>query len=604
LWLYVLHPVRLQPENSHFLPARYFRAARNPVAWTCAQSLARRNPRKFPLFPEFPIRLSFLHVRQRGQIACAERSYSDTHQPFFAMTAPRSTTASTSPKPRRRSAARLAMMFLALVCLSLVSVETWNSYSSRKTDLIEANTSTVNMARALSDHAEASIDLVDTILSGVVERFHAGELRDDRARFHDVLASTTRRTPSLQGLFLYDAEGRWLLNSLPGTSPALNNADREYFTYHRTHADRAPHVGNPVRSRSSGVWVLPVSRRLDNPDGSFAGVALATIKIDFFRQFYDSFDIGEKGTIFLAADNGVNIVRRPFTEASIGADFSRGPVFTLWKQLAQPTGSAILVARIDQVERLYTYRHLRRYPLLIAVALSKQEVLAQWRTSTIVSAAGTLVLLAALLSLGGRMIRQMMQTGRLQRELRDAKSALEANNEALQLLALSDGLTGLANRRHFDQCLDAEFKRAMRDGSPLGLVMFDVDYFKKFNDHHGHVEGDAALQMVSRAMQAGLRRPGDVAARYGGEEFAMLLPDTDLDGALAVAESIRVAIAMARFPHGASPFRILSVSAGVHSLIPRHGQNAHALVAAADRGLYQAKAEGRNGVCAEPVEAE
>jgi diguanylate cyclase (GGDEF)-like protein len=497
------------------------------------------------------------------------------------------------------------MMFLALVCLSLATVEGWSSYSSRNTYLNEANTSTVNMARALSDHAAASIDLVDTILADVVERFQAGELRDDRPRYHGFLASMTGRTPSLQGLFLYDADGRWLLNSLPGkTSPVLNNADREYFIYHRTHADHLPHVGDPVRSRSSGAWVLPVSRRLDNPDGSFAGVALATVKIDFFRQFYESFDIGKEGTIFLAADNGAYVVRRPFAETDIGVDISGGPVFKLWKQLGVSTGSAILVARIDHVERLYTYRHLRRYPLLIAVGLSKQEVLGHWRTSTIISATGTLVLLAALLWLGARMIREMMHTSRLQGELRHAKTALEANNEALQLLALSDGLTGLANRRHFDQRLSAEFKRAIRDGSPLALVMFDVDYFKKFNDHHGHVEGDAALQMVSRAMLAGQRRPGDVAARYGGEEFAMLLPDTDLDGALAVAESIRAAIASARFPHDASPFRILTVSAGVHALIPRPGQKGHVLVAAADRGLYQAKAEGRNGVCAEPVEAE
>jgi diguanylate cyclase (GGDEF)-like protein len=494
------------------------------------------------------------------------------------------------------------MMFLALVCLSLAAVASWSGYSSRHTYLSSANTSTVNMARALSDHAEASIDLVDTILSGVTERFHAGELGTDRQRLHGFLISMTQRTPSLQGLFLYDAEGRWLLNSLPETSPLLNNADREYFIYHRTHPGQAPHVGNPVRSRSSGVWVLPVSRRLDNPDGSFAGVALATVRIDYFKQFYESFDIGNKGTIFLAADNGAYVVRRPFRETDIGVDISGGPVFTLWKQLGTSTGSATLVARIDKVERLYTYRHLRRYPLLISVALSKQAVLARWRTNTIVSAAGTGVLVAALLGLGVRMIREMMQTGRLQQELRDAQTALEANNAALQLLALSDGLTGLANRRHFDERLDTEFKRAMRDGSPLALAMFDVDYFKKFNDRHGHVEGDVALQAVSTAMLAGQRRPGDVAARFGGEEFALLLPDTDLDGALAVAESIRAAIAAIKFPHGASPFRILTVSAGVHALTPQRGQNVHALVEAADRGLYQAKAEGRNGVCAEPVE--
>jgi diguanylate cyclase (GGDEF)-like protein len=134
--------------------------------------------------------------------------------------------------------------------------------------------------------------------------------------------------------------------------------------------------------------------------------------------------------------------------------------------------------------------------------------------------------------------------------------------------------------------------------------MIDVDYFKRFNDHHGHVAGDACLQMVSKAVQAGPHRPGDIAARFGGEEFTILLPDTDLNGAFAVAESVRAAIAAMKFPHGASPFHIVTISAGVHSFIPRRGQPPRSLVEAADRGLYQAKAAGRNRVCAaEPAGA-
>ena len=507
------------------------------------------------------------------------------------------------PTLRRRSVTRLTVLLLVLVCLSLLAVEGWSSYSSRKTDLDQAKTNTINMARALSDHAEASIDLADTILSGLVEQFQQGELTKEPERLHAYLVGMVYRTQSLQGLFLFGADGRGLLNSLAQTSAAINYADREYFVYHRTHTDKSAHVGNPVRSRTSDVWVLPISRRLEHADGSFAGVALATIKIDFFRSFYNSFRIGEQGAIFLANDNGQYVVRRPFNEKLIGTDISGGPVFKLWKEQGE-TGSAMLVARVDNVERLYTYRHLRAYPLLVAVALSKDEVLARWRTSTIVGGAATLVLLGALLFLGARILRQMIERDKLQGELRHAKTALEANNAALQLLALSDGLTGLANRRHFDQRLEAEFKRAMRDQTPLGLIMFDVDYFKKFNDHHGHVEGDGALQLVGKAVQAGQRRGGDTAARFGGEEFAMLLPDTDLDGALAVAQVIRAAIAALKFPHGASPFRILTVSAGVHALIPQRGQLPRALVEAADRGLYQAKAEGRNGVCAEPEESD
>jgi diguanylate cyclase (GGDEF)-like protein len=516
---------------------------------------------------------------------------------FGTMNTPPSPAGPTAPVPRRRSLTRFATYFLAAVCLSLLAVQGWSSYSARETYLSEANRSTVNMARALADHAEASIDLVDTLLAGIVERVEDGEVAEEPARVQTFLADMVHRTPSLQGLFLYDAQGRWLLNSLETPAPGFNNADREYFIYHRTHADRTAHIGTPVRSRSSGVWIIPVSRRLNHADGSFAGVALATIKLDYFRSFYESFAIGSKGTIFLVADSGRLLLRLPFHEKEIGADISQGRVFQLWYQMG-PSGSAILVSRIDQVERLYAYRHLRRYPLLIGVAPSKQEILARWRTNTYAGVAGTLSLLVVLLLLGLRMIRQLIERDRLQRELRAAKTALGANNASLKLLALSDGLTGLANRRHFDQRLSAEFKRAIRDRSPIALVMIDVDYFKNFNDHHGHVAGDACLQMVGKAVMAGQRRLADVAARFGGEEFAILLPDTGLEGALAVAESVRAAIAGLNFAHGASPLRIVTVSAGVHALVPVRGQPASALVEAADRGLYQAKAEGRNRVCA------
>ena len=513
---------------------------------------------------------------------------------------PLATPDSAAPAPRRRSVTALAMLFLALVCLSLLAVDGWNTWSSRKAYMADATTSTINIARALADHAEATFDRVDTILSGVVERVEHRELAEEPDRLHTFLVESVARTPSLQGLFLYGENGAWLLNSLPRPSPLLNNADREYFVYHRLHADKSTHVGAPLRSRSSGAWVIPVSRRLEHADGSFAGVALATVKIDFFRSFYESFDIGARGAIFMASDQGRVVVRRPYKESEVGLDMSQGPLFQAWKRSGVNTGSLILISKIDQVERLVTYRHLVHYPLLIAVALSKEEVLARWRRTALVGFTGTLMLLLMLLLLGTRMIRQLMERDRLQAELRSAKTELEKTNASLQKMALSDGLTGLANRRHFDQRLEAEFKRAIRDQTPIALVIIDVDYFKKFNDHQGHVEGDACLQMVARAVQAGPRRPGDIAARFGGEEFTILLPGTDIDGARAVAEAVRTAVAALNCLHGASPFRSVTVSAGVHALTPGHGQSARVLVEAADRALYQAKAEGRNRVCAAP----
>jgi diguanylate cyclase (GGDEF)-like protein len=512
------------------------------------------------------------------------------------MTAPRSPAQVATPFSRR-SLPRLAMTFLALVCLSLLAVQGWSSYSARETYLDDANISTINMASALADHAEASFNLADTTLLGIVERVEHGELETQADRMHALLTNLVARTPSLQGLFVYGADGRWLLTSLERIPANANNADREYFEYHRTHAALGAHVGSPVRSRSSGAWVVPVSRRINGADGSFAGVALATLKLAFFKSYYQSFDIGNHGTIFLASDSGRFVVRRPFSEKDYGGDISHGPLFHLWQQSRTVSGSAILTANIDKVERLYTYHHLQNYPLLIAVAVAKDEVLQRWRASTISAIAGTLCLIVLLLFLGARMIGQLIERDRLQRQLRAAKSALETTNASLQLLAMSDGLTGLANRRHFDDRLDSEFRRAIRDQSPLALVILDIDYFKRFNDRQGHVAGDACLQQVAQAVLSGQRRPADVAARFGGEEFIILLPDTDLAGALLVAEKIRAAIAALQCAHGGSPFHVVTASVGVHARVPARGQAPRSMVEAADQALYLAKAEGRNRVC-------
>ena len=180
--------------------------------------------------------------------------------------------------------------------------------------------------------------------------------------------------------------------------------------------------------------------------------------------------------------------------------------------------------------------------------------------------------------------------GKAQLELYRAKQIAEA-------LGRTDQLTGLANRRAFDDALLREYRRARREKQSLGLVMIDVDWFKPFNDRHGHVAGDDCLRRVAGAISSALQRPGDVAARYGGEEFAALLPDTDARGAAEVAERIRQAVLGLAISHDTSAIKLVTVSAGVaaaREIGPE--QEAVALVHAADQALYRAKRDGRNRV--------
>ena len=181
----------------------------------------------------------------------------------------------------------------------------------------------------------------------------------------------------------------------------------------------------------------------------------------------------------------------------------------------------------------------------------------------------------------------------------EANERLADANRALQALADRDGLTGLAIRRFFDAQFAEEFRRAHLEKLPLALVLLDVDYFKLFNDHHGHLAGDDCLRRICGAVEKSLRRPGDIAARYGGEEIVVMLPATDEAGALFVAENIRQAVAVLNLPHPASPHGIVTVSAGINAMTPfSEDDKPSDLIAAADRALYEAKQAGRNRICA------
>jgi len=174
-------------------------------------------------------------------------------------------------------------------------------------------------------------------------------------------------------------------------------------------------------------------------------------------------------------------------------------------------------------------------------------------------------------------------------------------NRTTRLQALRDGLTGLANRRCFNETIEREFKRAARSGQPLSLIMVDIDLFKTFNDQYGHPAGDNCLRAVSAAMQGVLSRPGDMVARYGGEEFAILLPETDIAGAVQIVSDMQAAIRTLAIPHEAGTLGVVTISAGVASWGPgRLAATPVWLVEAADAALYEAKALGRNAFTVAP----
>jgi diguanylate cyclase (GGDEF)-like protein/PAS domain S-box-containing protein len=177
-----------------------------------------------------------------------------------------------------------------------------------------------------------------------------------------------------------------------------------------------------------------------------------------------------------------------------------------------------------------------------------------------------------------------------------AERALRAANDALERLAATDALTGIANRRVFDQHLAEETSRARRAGTPLSVAMIDVDCFKLYNDHYGHQQGDECLRSVAGSLASVARRAGELAARYGGEEFALVLPGLTLDQAVRLAEQARAKVAELALPHPKNSHGVVTVSVGVASYDPVKMDGPEALLVAADEALYRAKSLGRNRI--------
>jgi diguanylate cyclase (GGDEF)-like protein/PAS domain S-box-containing protein len=258
-------------------------------------------------------------------------------------------------------------------------------------------------------------------------------------------------------------------------------------------------------------------------------------------------------------------------------------IFETWTTLTHPDDVALLKKTIDTATRS------GEEAFKIEIRMLAQE--GQWRWIQVRGRAVE----RDHLGVAVRLVGTLIDISRY----KHVETALQKANEELQRLAALDDLTQIANRRRFDERLNEEWRRARRDGTPLGMVIVDIDYFKLYNDTYGHVRGDEILYAVAQAISATLKRPMDMVARYGGEEFAILLPSTDLPGAIQVAHEVKSAIQALQIKHRASKVgEHLTLSLGVTSLLPAGEAPGRVIVESADRALYKAKALGRDRIVA------
>lgn len=492
---------------------------------------------------------------------------------------------------------RLAVLLLVAVYLSVSATTAWQIWSARERSLAQIDTQNLNLAQTLDTYTEGVFTQSAILLLGLTERLEEeGAEATHLLRLQRLIEQQGHLLHQLNGVVVYGAAGNWLMSSAGPVPAQASSADRDFFVQHRGNPSREPFIGPAIQSRSTGDWVITISRRFDDRQGRFAGVVLVSLGIKSFLDLFGKIDVGAQGSIGLSTTGGQMLVRYPYREQDMGRDFSKSANFQRIYSGGM-SGTVSFQSGIDGIQRLYAYRKNEHYPVLTTVAVGKEEALAVWRRQALLTAGVVAALLLGIALIGWGLILDIRRRTRAEASLVAAREDLVQVNRKLAALAAQDPLTGLANRRSFDETLKSEARRASRDGAPLSLLLIDIDYFKGFNDTYGHVEGDACLQAVSACLLQYAKRPGDLVARYGGEELAIILPKTDLAGALVVAEVVRERIDALAIPHGASAFGHVTVSVGAAAMQGPYAEGSERqLVEAADSALYRAKASGRNRV--------
>lgn len=392
----------------------------------------------------------------------------------------------------------------------------------------------------------------------------------------------------LVSLTIIGRDGKIIESSSQELDPGLDFSDCPDFRIHALDPDRGTYLNqfcqNQVRNSNPS---FSLSRRISSADGSFYGIVLAEISLLYIRNSFERLDLGKNGAVFLASGDGFVLMRHPSTDnkGNIGFDFSKSPAYAQMR--GKEYGSFKGTAMIDSVDRFYTFSRVGEWPLIVVVAISVESVMSNWYTRTIAISGMTFLLCLGIISSSFIIRGEVLRRERVEADL--------------ERLSRTDSLTGLFNRRYFDEIIERELETAKQTRGFLAFLMVDTDHFKKLNDQFGHLYGDQVLIGIAKAIRNSIRHPGDFAARYGGDEFAIIMPGMGPEQAIKVARRIQTWLAenqtsdltlLRRSDHGAP----ISVSIGVTSVIPSWETTVEDLIDMTDKALYRVKKKGRNHI--------
>jgi GGDEF domain-containing protein len=541
-------------------------------------------------------------------------------------------------------------MILAVIALVPLLLERIHNEEFDRSDRIQtAYKQALDLARqgaAEQNNVIASARAVLEVIASAHATFNASN--DDCNRF---LTTIVKPAPWIKTLSVANLQGRIVCSSVK-SAMGLDISERPHFLgaidnngsvlsdYFVGTLDNSPRI------------TLALAQR--GPNGAAVAVVLGVLDLSWFQHVAQAF-VPPSGLMLMVDGKGTVLAQYPSDQDLVGRNFKDHPLVR--DMLSWPEGFVTETA-FDGVHRIFGLVQLSGTQAHIAVGFDEKEVLARvdremWTAFTELGLVAFLVLLG--IWFGGerllvRPIRALADTASrighgkdkshvadlpwaaefvplavalddMAAKLSEREQELRDSNNQLRELAQIDGLTGLANRRSFNERLTAEWKLATTMRQPIAVLMIDVDLFKKFNDHYGHVQGDACLRKVSGVLREGtrvrdesltpapktelppsfhrisgrVRRP-DFAARYGGEEFAVLLQGADLDTALHVAERLRQGVEDLLIAHAGAAWGFVSISVGAASVLPTEQDNPQALTESADAALYEAKRQGRNRV--------